>query len=95
MKVTMYYPDSLELSDFAAFLRLQEGADLHRGVARGFLFDEERNQDNKIKDRVRAPEMEGNRVRKRKKTAVFFRVSACRIFKIKKQNKKKRRLERK
>ena len=47
MKVTMYYPDSLELSDFAVFLRLQEGADLHRGVARGFLFDEERNQDNK------------------------------------------------
>ena len=47
----------------------------------------------KIKDRVRAPEMEGNRVRKRKKTAVFFRVSACRIFKIKKQktkNKKKK-----
>ena len=43
----------------------------------------------KIKDRVRAPEMEGNRVRKRKKTAVFFRVSACRIFKIKKQKKKK------
>ena len=42
----------------------------------------------KIKDRVRAPEMEGNRVRKRKKTAVFFRVSACRIFKIKKQKKK-------
>ena len=40
---------SLELSDFAAFLRLQEGADLHRGVARGFLFDEERNQDNKNK----------------------------------------------
>ena len=33
--------------------------------------------------------MEGNRVRKRKKTAVFFRVSACRIFKIKKQKKKK------
>ena len=48
----------------------------------------------KIKDRVRAPEMEGNRVRKRKKTAVFFRVSACRIFKIKKQktkNKKKKK----
>ena len=43
----------------------------------------------KIKDRVRAPEMEGNRVRKRKKTAVFFRVSACRIFKIKKQKQKK------
>ena len=42
----------------------------------------------KIKDRVRAPEMEGNRVRKRKKMAVFFRVSACRIFKIKKQKKK-------
>ena len=42
----------------------------------------------KIKDSVRAPEMEGNRVRKRKKTAVFFRVSACRIFKIKKQKKK-------
>ena len=34
--------------------------------------------------------MEGNRVRKRKKTAVFFRVSACRIFKIKKQKKKKK-----
>ena len=49
MKVTMYYPDSLELSDFAVFLRLQEGADLHRGVARGFLFDKERNQDNKNK----------------------------------------------
>ena len=49
VKVTMYYPDSLELSDFAVFLRLQEGADLHRGVARGFLFDEERNQDNKNK----------------------------------------------
>ena len=49
----------------------------------------------KIKDRVRAPEMEGNRVRKRKKSAVFFRVSACRIFKIKKQKKKERRLERK
>ena len=49
VKVTMYYPDSLELSDFAAFLRLQEGADLHRGVARGFLFDKERNQDNKNK----------------------------------------------
>ena len=51
----------------------------------------------KIKDRVRAPEMEGNRVRKRKKTAVFFRVSACRIFKIKKkkQKTKKRRKERK
>ena len=32
--------------------------------------------------------MEGNRVRKRKKTAVFFRVSACRIFKIKKQKTK-------
>ena len=48
----------------------------------------------KIKDRVRAPEMEGNRVRKRKKTAVFFRVSACRIFKIKKKktkNKKKKK----
>ena len=44
----------------------------------------------KIKDRVRAPEMEGNRVRKRKKTAVFFRVSACRIFKIKKQKTKKK-----
>ena len=43
----MYYPDSLELSDFAVFLRLQEVADLHRGVARGFLFDKERNQDNK------------------------------------------------
>ena len=47
VKVTMCYPDSLELSDFAAFLRLQEGADLPRGVARGFLFDKERNQDNK------------------------------------------------
>ena len=44
----------------------------------------------KIKDRVRAPEMEGNRVRKRKKMAVFFRVSACRIFKIKKQKEKKK-----
>ena len=32
----------------------------------------------KIKDRVRAPEMEGNRARKRKKTAVFFRLSADR-----------------
>ena len=47
----------------------------------------------KIKDRVRAREMEGNRVRKRKKTAVFFRVSACRIFKIKKQKKKEERKE--
>ena len=45
----MYYPDSLELSDFTVFLRLKEGADLHRGVARGFLFDKERNQDNKSK----------------------------------------------
>ena len=44
----------------------------------------------KIKDRVRAPKMQGNRVRKRKKTAVFFRVSVCRIFKIKKQKKKKK-----
>ena len=44
----------------------------------------------KIKGRVRAPEMEGNRVRKRKKTAVFFRVSACRIFKIKKQKQTKK-----
>ena len=45
----------------------------------------------KIKDRVRAPKMQGNRVRKRKKTAVFFRVSVCRIFKIKKQKKKKKK----
>ena len=37
--------------------------------------------------------MEGNRVRKRKKTAVFFRVSACRIFKIKKKKNKKRKKE--
>ena len=49
----------------------------------------------KIKGRVRAPEMEGNRVRKRKKTAVFFRVSACRIFKIKKQKTKKKKRRRK
>ena len=45
----------------------------------------------KIKDRVRAPKMQGNRVRKRKKTAVFFRVSVCGIFKIKKQKKKKKK----
>ena len=37
--------------------------------------------------------MQGNRVRKRKKTAVFFRVSVCRIFKIKKQKKKKKKKE--
>ena len=49
----------------------------------------------KIKDRVRAPEMEGNRVRKRKKMAVFFRVSACRIFKIKKQKNKKKKIGKK
>ena len=53
----------------------------------------------KIKDRVRAPKMQGNRVRKRKKTAVFFQVSVCRIFKIKKQkkikNKKKKKKKKK
>ena len=49
----------------------------------------------KIKDRVRAPKMQGKRVRKRKKTAVFFRVSACRIFKIKKQKKKKKKIGKK
>ena len=54
-----------------------------------FYFIKKEIRTTKIKDRVRAPEMEGNRVRKRKKTAVFFRVSACRIFKIKKKKKKK------
>ena len=49
----------------------------------------------KIKDRVRAPKMQGNRVRKRKKTAVFFRVSVCRIFKIKKQKRKKKKIGKK
>ena len=48
--VTIYYPDSLELSEFSLFLRLQEGADLHRGVVRSFLFDKERRkEDNKKK----------------------------------------------
>ena len=39
--------------------------------------------------------MEGNRVRKRKKMAVFFRVSAFRIFKIKKQKNKKKKIGKK
>ena len=56
-----------------------------------FYFIKKEIRTTKIKDRVRAPEMEGNRVRKRKKTAVFFRVSACRIFKIKKKKKKKKK----
>ena len=55
----MYYPDSLELSEFSLFLRLQEGADLHRGVVRSFLFDKERKEDNKKKRQVRVPKMEG------------------------------------
>lgn len=59
MKVTIYYPDSLELSEFSLFLRLQEGADLHRGVVRSFLFDKERKEDNKKKRQVRVPKMEG------------------------------------
>ena len=46
----MYYPASLELSEFSLFLRLQEGADLHCGVVQGFLFDKERRkEDNKKK----------------------------------------------
>ena len=40
----MYYPDSTELSGFAVFLRLREGADLHLGVVRGFLFNEEKKR---------------------------------------------------
>ena len=50
MKVNIYYPDLLEFSEFSLFLRLQEGADLHRGVVRSFLFDQERRkEDNKKK----------------------------------------------
>ena len=56
MKVTIYYPDSLELSEFSLFLRLQEGADLHRGVVRSFLFDKERRkEDNKKKTELEYP----------------------------------------
>lgn len=44
--VSMYYHDSdcVEFSRCAAFLRLQEGADLDLGVARGFLYNEKKRK---------------------------------------------------